>query len=91
VSGRRARQLRQLAEAMCAAQNIQDRPGYAPTEVRDRDGKVVGRWPELRLLPGPRALARQMRRTRTVPVDVRAAVPYRRADLVRTLRKEIHQ
>lgn len=62
MSGRRAKAIRRAAEQICASRGMRDAGGYQPQEIRNRAGKVVRRYPETRLMPGARGLARRMRR-----------------------------
>jgi hypothetical protein len=67
VSGRRAREIRRRAEAVCADRGITDggTGAYRPQVVRSPDGKTGYRFPERRLMPGPRYLARRIRKIYT--------------------------
>jgi hypothetical protein len=58
MNGRRAREIRQDAEATATA-----RDGYAPMVIRNAAGKVVATFPNRQRVEGsPRSIARKTRR-----------------------------
>lgn len=61
MNGRRARHIRWFADTACREQGLADHGphAYRPQEIKGRDS--VYRFPEVRLMPGPRELARRMR------------------------------
>lgn len=61
MNGRRARQIRQQAQAAYATQSDPDRQ-YAPQVLHGPHGQVRAVFAERRLIDGPRALARQLRK-----------------------------
>lgn len=66
MNGRRARHIRWYADEACREQGVQDFGDKTrPREIRNRAGNVVHRYPEVRLMPGPRYLARRIRRIYT--------------------------
>jgi len=67
VNGRRAREIRWLADRESWSHGVPDAGdhAYRPQTIRNRAGDVVRRFPETRLMPGPRDLARQIRKVYT--------------------------
>jgi hypothetical protein len=65
MNGRRARHIRHVAEVGCREHGVRDfgPHAYRPQEVRG--ARVVERYPETRLMPGPRETARQIRKIYT--------------------------
>lgn len=49
---------------ICEAESVPDRGPYAyrPQAIRNRAGNVITRFPEVRLMPGPKYLARIIRK-----------------------------
>lgn len=66
MNARRARLIRRYAETVCNLNGVVDhgRDAYRPQTIMGKGGRAF-RFPEARLMPGPRRAARAMRRAYT--------------------------
>lgn len=74
MNGRRARQLRRYAETLCALAEVTDHGPHAYQPQTVRSARVILHRPEVRLMRGPRATARKMRRAYARGHDLDAAM-----------------